>query len=177
MMIKPFVLFVLQNAWRRGAVAGELESDHEQRAWTRGLWRSMTGKRLREMIPEDLMIAGTFEVVNASLFVGKTSQSVFPADKVLMTLRLARYNPHLVVLCGRIAETLAPLLDECGQHYLVTPHPAWRMLSKERTAQITGEIERATRDSFPVTHDLEDAPDGAVVDGYERVGDDWERVS
>lgn len=175
-MNKPFVLFVLQNAWRRGAVAGEREDDHCVRAWKRGLWRSLTGRRLREMIPEDLMISMRFEVVNASPFVGKTSSSIFPADKAIMTLRLARYEPHLVVLCGKVAEQLRPLLDEFGQGYLVTPHPAWRMLSKERRAQIRGEIESKTQDSFPVSHDLEDAPDGAVVDGYERVGEQWERV-
>lgn len=30
--------------------------------------------------------------------------------------------------------------------------------------------------SFPVTDANLDAPDGAVVDGYERVGDRWEKV-
>lgn len=176
-MTDPFVLFVLQNAWRRGARPGELESDHSHRAWMHGLWLSKTGKRLREMIPEALMISLRFEVVNASLFVGKTSRSIFGADKALMVLRLARYNPHLVVLCGKVAEQLSPLMDDFGQGYYITPHPAWRRLSKERTAAIRGDIEIATQHSFPVTDDRLDAPDGAVVDGYERVGDDWERVS
>ena len=31
-------------------------------------------------------------------------------------------------------------------------------------------------DSFPVTDDELDAPDGAVVDGYERQGDRWVRI-
>lgn len=31
-------------------------------------------------------------------------------------------------------------------------------------------------DSFPVTHDHLDAPDGAIVDGYERCGDIWKRL-
>lgn len=169
---EPFVLFVLQNAWRHGAVPGETD-DRLRRAWSRLLWRSQTGKRLQEMIPEGI----EYGVVNASPFVGSTSGSIFAADKVLMTLRLVRYRPHLVVLCGKVAEQLAPLLDEFGQGYLVTPHPAWRMLSKEQTASIKQDIEIATRDSFPVTDDLMDAPDGAVVDGYKRVGDQWERVS
>lgn len=32
------------------------------------------------------------------------------------------------------------------------------------------------RRSFPVTHSSEDAPDGAVVNGYERHGDSWEPI-
>jgi len=32
------------------------------------------------------------------------------------------------------------------------------------------------REPFPVTDDLLDAPDGAVVDGFERVGDWWHPV-
>jgi hypothetical protein len=35
---------------------------------------------------------------------------------------------------------------------------------------------RKARASFPVTDPLEDAPDGAVVDGFERVGEVWHPV-
>lgn len=30
--------------------------------------------------------------------------------------------------------------------------------------------------SFPVTDDIEDAPDGAIVDGYERIGGMWYKI-
>lgn len=41
--------------------------------------------------------------------------------------------------------------------------------SGHKTSQVSGPPPR----SFPVTDDALDAPDGAVVDGYERRGDRW----
>ena len=140
-MQPPRVLFVLQNAWRRGAVPGELESDHEPRAWERGLWRSQTGKRLREMIPDDLMISMQFEVVNASLRVGSHSTAVFAADSLLMHARMQRIQPDFVVLLGKVAEKLAPVVASYNRPCIIGPQPAWRLLSKVRTAELKEEIE------------------------------------
>ncbi len=165
------VLFVLQNAWRKSAKAGEREVGRES-VWDRLLWRSMTGRRLKEMIPDDI----TFEVVNASALVGDHSASIYPADKVLMWLRLGRIKPDVVVLCGKVAAGLAPLVEDAQTTLVIAPHPAWRLLSKEHTARIKEEIEIALLDRFPVTDDLMDAPDGAMVNGYVRVDDYWERV-
>lgn len=139
------VLFVLQNAWRRGAVPGEVESDHEPRAWIRGLWRSQTSKRLREMIPEDMFSLDTFEVVNASELVGNRASAVFAFDSVLMQSRLRLIQPSLVVLCGKVAQGLLPVVERYGLPYVLTPHPTWRLLSKVRTAEIRAEIEEKVR--------------------------------
>ncbi len=165
------VLFVLQNSWRKSAKPGEQELGREA-VWRRLLWRSQTGRRLTEMIPNDI----SFEVVNASALVGNHSASVYPVDMALMALRLARIVPVVVVLCGKVAAGLAPLVEAAQITLVIAPHPAWRALSKEHTARIKTEIELALRDRFPVTNDLQDAPDGAVVNGYVRVGDYWERV-
>ena len=165
------VLFVLQNAWRKSAKPGEIDLGRKS-VWDRLLWKSQTGRRLREIIPDDI----TFEVVNASALVGNHSASVYPADQALMAMRLRSIKPDVVVLCGKVAAGLAPLVEASQMTLVITPHPAWRLLSKEHTARIKTEIEIACQDRFPVTDDFWDAPDGAVVNGYERVGNYWERM-
>lgn len=164
-------LFVLQNAWRKSAKPGEIDLARKS-VWDRLLWRSQTGHRLKEMIPDNI----TYEVVNASALVGNYSAAVYPVDKALMAMQLGRIKPDVVVLCGKVAAGLAPLVEDAQTTLVITPHPAWRLLSKENTARIKEEIEIALRDRFPVTNDLMDAPDGAVVNGYVRIGDYWERV-
>ncbi len=165
------VLFVLQNAWRKSAKAGERDVGRES-VWDRLLWRSQTGRRLKEMIPGGI----SFRVVNASALVGDHSASVYPADRALMAMRLGSIKPDVVVLCGKVAAGLAPLVEDTQTTLIIAPHPAWRALSKKHTARIKTEIEIACQDRVPVTDDLRDAPDGAVVNGYVRVGDYWERV-
>ena len=165
------VLFVLQNAWRKSAKTGEIDLARKN-VWNRLLWRSQTGRRLKEMIPKDI----TFEVVNASAMVGNYSASVYPADQELMAMRLGRIMPTVVALCGKVAAGLAPLVEATLTTLVIAPHPAWRALSKEHTARIKEEIELALRDRFPVTDDLMDAPEGAVVNGYARIGNYWERL-
>lgn len=137
------VLFVLQNAWRRGATAGErgwsADEDTRRRAhWKQALWKSHTGKRLREMIPDGC----DFEVINASPFVGDKSWAVFTADPEYVLSQIDGYQPRLVVLCGNVAAQLAAPLARKGITYLRTPHPAYRLLSKVMTAAIREEIAR-----------------------------------
>ncbi len=140
---RPRILFVLQNAWRRGAKPGEREDAHSDRAWHWALWRSQTGKRLREIIPEEIFVLNHFKVVNASPFVGRQSFAVFAADSLLMHARMLNLQPELVVLCGKVAQNLAHVVEQHERPYILAPHPAWRMLSKVRTAEIRTEIELA----------------------------------
>ena len=119
----PTVLFVLQNAWRKGAKPGETEYLHEA-VWERLLWRSQTGKRLKEILPDGIPC----KVVDASSRVGNNSASVFPADRVLMAMRMERIKPDLVVLLGKVAETLAPVIHDYECPCIIGPHPAWRLL-------------------------------------------------
>ena len=126
------VLFVLQNAWRRGAKDGEREDQHSDRVWKRLLWRSQTGKRLREMIPDGI----EYEVVNASLSVGSRSRATFAADCMLMHSRMKRIKPALVVLCGKVAQELVPVVKDYGTPFVAVPHPAWPRLPKTATANV-----------------------------------------
>lgn len=137
---QPRVLFVLQNAWRRGAKEGETEWLHEK-AWLRLLWRSMTGKRLKEMIPDGI----TYEVVNATLRIGDRAAAMFPADCLLMHARMRNRRPDLVVLCGKVAQQLRLVVERYERPYILAPHPAWRVLSKARTAEVREEIASALR--------------------------------
>lgn len=138
---QPRVLFVLQNAWRREAKKGETEWLHEK-AWLRLLWRSMTGKRLKEMIPDGI----AYEVVNATLRIGNRAAATFPADHMLMHARMRNRRPDLVVLCGKVAQELRTVVS-IGHNcpYILAPHPAWRLLSKAETARIRKEITSALR--------------------------------
>ena len=132
------VLFVLQNAWRKGAKPGE--TDLERRgAWERLLWRSPTGKRLKEMIPDG--IEGV--VVNASPNVGSRSWAVFAADCMLMHARMKRIQPALVVLCGKVAQELVPVVKDYETPFVLAPHPAWRRLSKAAMIEIRETIRDA----------------------------------
>lgn len=133
------VLYVLQNAWRNGAKPGERDWDGP--TWLRALWRSQTGKRLREMIPDGI----EYEVVNASPFVGSRAWNVFAADCVLMHSRMRRIRPDLVVLCGKVAQELAPVVGQYNTPHLDAPHPAWRRLSKAETADIRHRAEKMLR--------------------------------
>lgn len=140
-MSTPRVLFVLQNAWRRGAKEREREGEwlHEK-TWLRLLWRSHTGKRLKEMIPDGI----AYEVVNATLRIGDRAAATFPADRTLMHVRMQARRPDLVVLCGKVAQELRVTVDiGNGCPYILAPHPAWRRLSKAQTAEVKEEITSA----------------------------------
>jgi hypothetical protein len=140
-MMATQVLFVLQNAWRRSAKDGEREWLHEK-AWHRLLWRSVTGKRLKEMIPDGI----DYQVVNATLRIGDRAAATFPADHMLMHARMRARQPDLVVLCGKVAQELK-LVVGFGYNcpYILAPHPAWRLLSKAQTAEVKKEIADALR--------------------------------
>ena len=153
------VLFVLQKAWRKSAKPGEQDVGRES-MWDSLLWNSQTGRRLKEMIPDDI----TFEVVNASALVGNHSGAIYPADMALMAMRLGRIKPAVVVLCGKVAAGLAPLVEDAQTTLIIAPHPAWRALSKEHTARIKGEIDLALRDRVPVTMGT-----SVSIDYWERV--------
>jgi len=124
--VKPRILFVLQNAWRHGARPGE--RDWNNASWIIALWRCMTGKRLREYIPDNVAYA----VVNASRAVASEGKTVHRANLAHVAAAVHRYKPNIVVLLGREAQRL--------QHHLYNvrivclPHPCWRLLTKRQTA-------------------------------------------
>lgn len=142
------LLVLLQNAWMRGARPGQTEfwpADRPKpegfdtrRFWQQSLWRSQTGKRLREMLPFtewDHVYVG-----NASPLVGATSKAKFPFDASHVAGIIERVTPSLALLCGSEASKAAHLFAGLEIPVVQAPHPAWRLLSKEATAAVHSAI-------------------------------------
>lgn len=123
-LIKPRVLFVLQNAYQSSKYDWKNEDE-----WHRDLDKSHTGRRLREMIPDGI----EFYVTNASPKIGSHPDSRFLADADHLIRMIQKYKPHLVCACGKVAQDGVAML---GVHWISAPHPAWRALSKRHTSRI-----------------------------------------
>lgn len=114
------LLIILQNTY---------EHLTNSPAWKEVFWESYTGKRLREMLPEGI----EFVVTNASKTIGDGPASVCRADGAHITAMIERVQPDRILACGKVAQAA---LEELGIDFLAAPHPAWRQLSKEKTAEI-----------------------------------------
>lgn len=135
--MKPRVMFVLQNAWRRGARPGD--RDWNDRVWRWALWQSRTGRRLKLMIPAGV----EFEVMNASPYVATHPSVRFEPDLDHVREELARWRPDVVVLLGAMSGKLAADLASPALAIVTGPHPAHRLLSNTRIAMMRAEIARA----------------------------------
>jgi hypothetical protein len=147
------VLVFLQNAWKHDAAEGQTKwlpdnsDEASNRAWQFALWRSQTGKRLKEMLPEGC----DAYVTNVSPLIAPAASVHYPMDRKHVVSEVLRHRSDVVLLLGTEAKTAAAMLatqkDNDGEWLLaharvVTgPHPAWRVLSKERTAEVRREIE------------------------------------
>ena len=147
------VLVFLQNAWKHGATEGQTKwlpdnsDEASNRAWQSALWRSQTGKRLKEMLPEGCVAY----VTNVSPLIAPAAKVYYPMDREHVISEVFSHKPDVVLLLGTEAKTAAAMLatqkDNNGEWLLAHarivagPHPAWRVLSKERTAEIRREIE------------------------------------
>ena len=114
------LLVVLQNTY-------ELLTNTPE--WETALWASHTGKRLREMLPDGM----EFTVTNASKVIGSGVCSECPADTAHLTTIIEQVGPTRILACGKVAQAG---LTELGVEFVAAPHPAWRLLSKDRTAAI-----------------------------------------
>lgn len=123
------LLVVLQNPWGK---------PRPNRVWLRALWASHTGKRLCEMLPPDRDI----EIVNANPAWGTHASARFPPDLSHLRQTIQRHGPRVILGCGRIAQQG---LDTLGIDHYKAPHPAWRALTHERTAQIRTDLEAMLR--------------------------------
>jgi hypothetical protein len=79
------LLGVLQNAWRED---GRPYASREE--WLEGLWHSHTGRRLREMLPEDV----DFEVVNSTARVGDNPASRLSPDRCHVAEMIGTHCPR-----------------------------------------------------------------------------------
>jgi hypothetical protein len=87
------------------------------------------------MLPEDI----DFEVVNSIARVGRKSASKFTPDLAHVAEMIGTYHPRLVLACGQAAQQV---VERLGVACCPAPHPAWRRLSKQQTADIRGQLAR-----------------------------------
>jgi hypothetical protein len=118
------ILFVLQNAYRSDKY--NFKNDEE---WSRDLFRSHTGRRLKEMIPDGV----EYFVINSSPEIGDHPASCYKGDPEYVKEKISFYRPAIIVGCGKIAHQA---LNEAGVVFLPVPHPAFRCLSKKTTSNI-----------------------------------------
>ena len=123
------ILVLLQNPYRERGV----DRYNDREFWLGRMWSSYTGKRLKEMLPEDMNIW----VDNASWNWGEESSACFPADLVHIKNLVSKLEPEKILACGRIAQEG---LRKLNIEYIPAPHPAYRALSKKMTAEIRSKL-------------------------------------
>lgn len=126
------ILVVLQCAWYHDG------KSRPYKTWIKALWKSHTGRRLKEMLPEDV----PFVICNASPQIGQDAGASFKADPAHVADMINRVKPTIVLGCGAIAHSALSKLDV---EYIKAPHPAWRRLTKERTKKIRHVLEMVTK--------------------------------
>ena len=133
------LLVVLQNAYTRKRQ--ELPEKVYQR-WLEGIWKpggagwqSHTGKRLVEMLPDGVEL----RVINSTSEVGDTPGSVFTHDLAYIQDAIDDFNPDKILACGYVAKMALLAMEH---NYIDAPHPAWRFLSKQMTADIKRQLSK-----------------------------------
>jgi len=118
------ILFILQNAYR-----SEKYNFRNEEEWSSDLMRSQTGKRLKEMIPEN----SDYRVINSSDKIGNNADSCYNADVSYIQKWIEKIQPRIICACGKIAQDGC---EKLGLNFVKAPHPAWRQLSKKETKRI-----------------------------------------
>lgn len=72
-------------------------------------------------------------VINSTPEVGKHVNSILKPDLGHIKENIYVRKPRVILACGKVAESA---LEELEYDYISAPHPAWRQLSKARTAEI-----------------------------------------
>jgi len=100
------------------------------------LWRSQTGKRLREYIPP----GADYKVINANPTSANDGNQIHPPNETYVLGHIADYQPDVVVLLGKVA---GQLRGRINRPTLSFPHPTYRLLSKRATADYRDAIQYA----------------------------------
>ena len=129
------ILYILQCAYYTDGV------DRQFEVWKSRLWKSHTGRRLADYIPNDV----TFEVINSTLQIGTSSDACFEPDLVYIENKIKEYSPKLIIPLGKVAESAIKDLD---YEYFPAPHPAWRQLSVSHINEIKTKTKLILERSF-----------------------------
>jgi len=122
------ILVFLQNAW--GCEDGYIPTFNRE-----SFCKSHTGKRLKEMLPDD----ATIIIRNASPLVGIESDSCYQPDLSYVRRCIKEIKPDLILACGINARYAVEKLGI--KNVVFAPHPAYRKLSKQMTNKIKSVIE------------------------------------
>lgn len=122
------ILFILQNAYR-----SDKHQFKNEEEWSQELANSHTGRRLKEMIPDDM----EYKVINSSPMIGDCADSSYNADLTHIEKHINEIKPDVICACGRIAQKGC---TELGLDFISAPHPAWRRLSKQYSNDIKRRI-------------------------------------
>lgn len=93
------------------------------------------------MVPEGAEV----HVGNASPVIGNNSRSKFPMEPEHVLAQIEAWQPRIVLLLGEEAKKARYIAEGKGLVVIEGPHPAWRLLSRERTTQIQEELSEALR--------------------------------
>jgi len=125
------ILFILQNAYQSDK--HQFKNDEE---WSRELINSHTGRRLKEMIPNDM----EYKVINSSDMIGDCPDSCYDANPLHIQKHINEIKPTVICACGKIAQKGC---TELGLNFISAPHPAWRQLSKQQSSFIKEKLKIA----------------------------------
>ena len=137
---RPVLLVVLQCPWKKG----DLRNGWNPRIWRKELWLSRTGIRLKEALPTEIF---RVTVCNANPTLADSPDGVFPADLVHLRRVVRRIQPSVILACGSVAQKAAAeiLIDV---PVVAMKHPAYRLLSRQMTAEIKSQLVQLAMEMF-----------------------------
>jgi len=124
------LMIILQNAYmdREGSVlSGEPLFIMSAYSWKYTSFDNVTERRLKKIVPNacDIIFG------NASPKIGNNPNSFFSYDENHVGRMILKYKPDLVLLCGKEAGKAENLIRKIGLPYVLSLHPAARILSNE----------------------------------------------
>ena len=116
-------IVILQNAWYEKLKKKPYDK------WLIALWKSHTGRRLIEMLPEGI----PYFIINSTDEITDNPNDALEANYRWIRKWMRLVKPKIVLACGKVAQKAC---YELKIKHIIAPHPAWRGLMKLKTAQI-----------------------------------------
>jgi uracil-DNA glycosylase len=138
--MKPKLLVILQCPWRKG----RLKNGWNSQIWLGELWKSRTGTRLREALPQEIF---EVKICNANPSLADSPDGIFPADLAHLRRVIRRIRPNLILACGSVAQKATEEIS-LGVPVVAMKHPAYRLLSRQMTAEIKSQLVQLAVEMF-----------------------------